>query len=199
MLLGVLNELLVHVVDDAVPLACLNAGGDEVVLADGLLELLEEHPVDLHPSFADGLFLDCGEDVPSGVSVGGGISDAFAAPFSSKPLGFRELQDLVVVELFLEVLAVGKEVEEFEGGLPGFLEVCLRFLVEELLAEVVLAGASALDLDEVGRREDRPEEAEVQDIGAVVSRGHHADGDADAGLAGPVGGGSWRSRGGCCW
>ena len=50
------------------------------------------------------------------------------------------------------------------------------------------ACATALDLDEVGRREDRPEHSEVENIGAIVTGGHHADGDADARLAGLVGG-----------
>ena len=51
----------------------------------------------------------------------------------------------------------------------------------------MLAGAAPLDLDEVSRREDRPEQAEVENVGAVVAGGHHADGDADARLAGLVG------------
>ena len=46
----------------------------------------------------------------------------------------------------------------------------------------------ALDLHKVRGREDGAKEAEVQDIGAVVTGGHHADGYADPRLAGPVGG-----------
>ena len=46
------------------------AVGDDVVLAHGVLELLEEHAVDLHPLVADGLFLDRGEDVRAEVLVG---------------------------------------------------------------------------------------------------------------------------------
>ena len=60
-------------------------------------------------------------------------------------------------------------------------------LVEELLEEVVLAGAAPLDLDEIGRRKNRAEQAEVEDVRAVVAGRHHADGDANAGLAGLVG------------
>jgi hypothetical protein len=52
----------------------------------------------------------------------------------------------------------------------------------------VLARAAPLDLDEVGGRKDRAHQAQVEDVGAVVAGGHHADGDADAGLAGLVGG-----------
>ena len=70
----------------------------------------------------------------------------------------------------------------------GSLHACLQAVVEELLAEVVLARAAAFDLDEVGRRKDRAEEAEVENVCAVVAGGHHADGHADAGLAGLVGG-----------
>ena len=94
---------------------------------------------------------------------------------------------LVVVEFFLEVFAVGEEVEELEGGLLGCLTLFLDAVVEELLTEVVLARAAAFDLDEVGGREDRAEEAEIQDVRAVVAGGHHADGHADPGLAGLVG------------
>ena len=102
--------------------------------------------------------------------------------------GRRELQHLVVVELLLEVLAVGEEVEELERGLLRVLHAVLEAVVEELLQEVVLAGAAPLDLDEVGRREDRAEQAEVEDVGAVVAGGHHADRHADPRLAGLVGG-----------
>ena len=70
----------------------------------------------------------------------------------------------------------------------GLLHAFLEAVVEELLEEVVLAGAASLDLDEVGGREDRAEEAEVEDVGAVVAGGHHADRHADARLAGLVGG-----------
>ena len=49
------------------------------------------------------------------------------------------------------------------------------------------ARAAPLDLHEIGGREDGAEQAEVQDVGAVVTRGHHAHRHADAGLARPVG------------
>src|ERR1035437_2936012 len=64
----------------------------------------------------------------------------------------------------------------------------LAAVVEEQLAKVVLAGAASLDLDEIGGRKDRTKETEVEDVGAVVAGGHHADRDADARLAGLVGG-----------
>ena len=68
------------------------------------------------------------------------------------------------------------------------MTLSLIAVVEELLAEIVLARAAPLDLDEIGRREDRAEQAEVQNVRAIVAGGHHADGDADARLAGLVGG-----------
>ena len=68
--LGLVEDFVVHVVDDAIPLAGLDAGGDEVVLAHRVLESLEEHAVDLHSLGADGLLLDRGEDVGAQVLVG---------------------------------------------------------------------------------------------------------------------------------
>ena len=38
-----------------------------------------------------------------------------------------------------------------------------------------------------GKRSVASKEAEVEDVGAIVTGGHHADGDADAGFAGLVG------------
>ena len=70
----------------------------------------------------------------------------------------------------------------------GCCDALLEVFVEELLAEVVLPRAAAFDLDEIGGREDRAEQAEIEDVRAIVAGGHHADGDADAGLAGLVGG-----------
>ena len=87
-------------------------------------------------------------------------------PYNSRGL---ELQDLVVVERLLEVFAVGEEVEELEGLLTGLLHPIPDRLVEELLTEVVLPGATPLDLDEVRRRENRAEEAKVEDVRAVVA------------------------------
>ena len=40
-------------------------------------------------------------------------------------------------------------------------------------------GTASLDLDEVGGREDGAEQSQVQNVGTVVPRGHHADRDAD--------------------
>lgn len=91
--------------------------------------------------------------------------------FAALALGRRELQHLVVVELFLEVFTVGEEVEQLEGGFDGLLHAFLDGVVEKHLAEVVLAGAATLDLDEVGGREDRAEETDVEDVGAVVAGG----------------------------
>ena len=160
------------------------------VLAHGVLEFLEEHPVDLHPLVADGLFLDRGEDVRAQVLVGAHHNHraCVTAVLGALALGSRELQHLVVVELLLEILAVGEEVEELVGGLLRLRDAILEAVIEKLFEEVVLARAAPLDLDEVGRREDRAEQAEVEDVRAVVAGGHHADRHADAGLAGLVSG-----------
>ena len=83
---------------------------------------------------------------------------------------------------------LAKKSKSLKAVFCGCCDAVLDAVVEELFAEVVLAGAAPLDLDEVGRREDRAEEAEVEDVRAVVAGGHHADGDADARLAGLVGG-----------
>ncbi|OQC04805.1 MAG: hypothetical protein BWX80_02323 [Candidatus Hydrogenedentes bacterium ADurb.Bin101] len=50
------------------------------------------------------------------------------------------------------------------------------------VAEGVLTRASALDLDEVGRGEDGAEQDNVEQVLAVVAGGHHAHGNANAGL-----------------
>ena len=86
---------------------------------------------------------------------------SLVAASSTFGFGFREFADLIVFKLFFEVFAVGEEVEELERSLLRFPNVLTDGLVEELLAEVVLPGAAAFDLNEVSRREDRAEEAEV--------------------------------------
>ena len=52
----------------------------------------------------------------------------------------------------------------------------------------MLAGAAPLDLDEVGRRENRSKQTEIEDVGAIVAGGHHANRHADTRLAGLVSG-----------
>ena len=59
-------------------------------------------------------------------------------------------------------------------------------VVGKLFREVMLAGTTSLDLDEIGGRENGAEQAEIEDVGAVVTGGHHAHRHADAGLAGAV-------------
>ena len=98
----------------------------------------------------------------------------------------RQFQHLVVVELGLEVCAVAEEVEQLERGLVRPGDRRLQVVVEHLVAEIVQARAAALDLHEVGRREDRPEQAQIQKVGTVVAGRHHADGHAHAGLACPI-------------
>ena len=62
-----------------------------------------------------------------------------------------------------------------------------RFVLQ-LFAKVVFAGATALDLHKLGRRKHRAHQRKVEQVGAVVTGGHHAHGDAHAGFAGLVGG-----------
>ena len=50
----------------------------------------------------------------------------------------------------------------------------------------MLSGAAPLDLDEIRRREYRPEQAQIENVGAVVASGHHADGHAYPRLTRPV-------------
>jgi len=190
-LLGLVEHLLVHDLKYAVPLAGFNGLSYLLVIAHGVLELIEEHPVNLHPGDADGLFLhradDIGAEVVEDADERCAVTLTGLACFCRLPrLG--QFDDLVVVILFLEVLAVGKEVEQLEGGLLGLLDPGLDLVVEELFKEVVLARAAPLYLDEVGGREYRAEQAEVQDVGAVVTGCHHADRDADPGLTGLVAG-----------
>ncbi len=109
-----------------------------------------------------------------------------AAVIAAFALGFGQLEHFVVVELLFEILAVGEEVEELEGGFDGLLHAFFNGVVEKQLAEVVPARATSLDLDEVGRRKNRPEQAEIENVRAVIAGGHHAHGDADARLAGFV-------------
>ncbi len=166
-------------------------GGDDVgVLAHGVFEAREEHAVDLHAVVADGLFLDAGQDVGAQVLVVAVVSHrtVIAAVVGALHSGARQLQHFVVIELGLEVFAVGKKVEQLEGGFLGPGDAGLDGVVEQLLAKVVLAGATALDLDEIGGREDGAKQAQVQDVGAVVAGGHHAHGHAHPRLAGLVGG-----------
>ena len=188
-LLRLVEDLAVHVVDHALPLASLDGGGDGIVDAHDVLELLEKHAIDLHALVADDLLLDHGEDVGAEVFVGAAHDHgAFSAAFLGV-LCFRrrELQHFVVVERFLEVFAVGEEVEELVRGLARVLHAVLEALVKELFQKVMLAGAAAFDLDEVGGLEDRAEQSEVEQVGAVVAGGHHADRHADPSLAGLVG------------
>ncbi len=183
------EDFAVHVVDDAIPLARLHCLGDEVVFPDRFLEAIEEHPVDLHAVETDGLYLDGGNDVVAEMLVAARARRrrvAGAAALATRR-GLRQGDDLIVIEFFLEVFAVGEEIEEFVRGLFGIPERGLQVLVEELVGEVVFPGAAPLDLDEVGGRKNGAEETEVENVRAVVAGGHHADGNADAGFAGFVG------------
>jgi hypothetical protein len=52
-------------------------------------------------------------------------------------------------------------------------------LVETLFEEALPARAAPLDLDEIGRREDRAHQRQVEKVRAVVAGGQHAQRDAD--------------------
>ncbi len=62
-LLGLVEDFVIDVVDDLVPFAFTDGGGDFRVSFYGFLELLEEHAVDLHALVADGLLFHGGDDV----------------------------------------------------------------------------------------------------------------------------------------
>jgi hypothetical protein len=102
-------------------------------------------------------------------------------------VGPRQFEHFVVVELLSKYSQLAKKSKSLKA-VSGLADARAEGVVEELLAEVMLARAAPLDLDEVGGREDGAEQAEVEDVGAVVAGGHHADGDADPRLAGLVGG-----------
>src|SRR5262249_23629175 len=74
----------------------------------------------------------------------------------------------VIVEFLLEVFAVSKEIEELEFLL--LFDVLLNltaFLLDE--SKRVFSGPATLDLDKVGRRENRPQQDNVEQILAIVS------------------------------
>ena len=100
--------------------------------------------------------------------------------------GSRKLDDFVIVELLFEVFAGCEEVEKLVSDLLTGFEVGFVGHVVKFFKKAVLARAASLDLNEVRGGKDGSEESEVEDVGAVVSGGHHADGHADAGLAGLV-------------
>ena len=131
-LFGLVEDFAVDVVDDPVPPSIRNGRRDGFVLPHGILEFLEEHPVDLHPLVADGFLHHSREDVAAQVLVGAGAS---RRPRNAAValLGRRQSQDFVVVELGLEVLAVAEEIEEFEGFLVRVGDGLLDLLVEKLL------------------------------------------------------------------
>lgn len=48
----------------------------------------------------------------------------------------------------------------------------------------MFAGATAFNLDKIGRRKDRPEQAKIEQIRAIVASGHHTDRDANTRFTG---------------
>src|SRR5690606_18849096 len=62
----------------------------------------------------------------------------------------------------------------------------LQIIVENIRSKVVQTRAAPLHLNELGGREDRTHETEVENVFAIVTGGHHAHGDTDARLAGAV-------------
>src|SRR5580704_343507 len=98
----------------------------------------------------------------------------------------RQMDYLVVVVFFLEIFAIREEIEELELFLLRLLYYFPKLRVEKLLAEIVFARTASLDLDKICWRKDRPEQAEVQNIRAIVAGCHHPDGDAYPCLACPI-------------
>ena len=188
-LLGLVENFLIHIVDGAIPLARLDSLGNEVVFAHLVGKAVEEHPVNPHPLGADLLLLNRREEVVPQVLVLANIYNrpwVVPVPITSiaQP---RQFQYFVVVELVLEVLAVAEEVEQLEGWSSlGRRRRLRRGPLIIWSREVVLSGAASLDLDEIRRREYRPEQAQVENVGAVVAGSHHADSYAYPRLARPV-------------
>ena len=186
--LWLVENFLIHIVDGAIPLAGLDSLGNEVVFAHLVGKAVEEHPVNPHPLGTDLLLLDRREEVVPQVLVLASIYNrpwVVPVPITSiaQP---RQFQYLVVVELVLEVLAVAKEVEQLEGGLLRVGDDVCGAVPYHLIEEVVLSGAASLDLDEIRRREYRPEQAQIENVGAVVAGSHHADSYAYPRLTRPV-------------
>ena len=123
-LLGLVENLAIDIVDDAIPLPGLDGFSDGFVLAHGVLKFLEEHAVDLHALEANGLLLDRGRGCPrrDARRCRRRLPDLVAVRLLGPlPLRRGELQHFIVVELLLEIFAVGKEIEELEGGLLRLL------------------------------------------------------------------------------
>jgi hypothetical protein len=85
--------------------------------------------------------------------------------YSSGSAGYGELDDLVIVEVLIKVLAVSEEVEELVCGLVSLLDVIFKGRIERVPEEIVLASASFFDLDEVCRRKDWTEQPRLSRSG----------------------------------
>src|SRR3990167_2749593 len=69
-LLGLVEDLTIDIVDDAIPLPDFDALGDEIVFPHGVFKPLEEHAVDFHAFSCDLLNTQRGDDVAAEVFVG---------------------------------------------------------------------------------------------------------------------------------
>ena len=134
-----------------------------VSFRDRILEFLKEHTVDLHALIP--MVSSLMEERISVAKMFIGAGDHGRGWYSthrrgSDLRGRGSFHHLVIIELLLKVFAVGEEVEELESGLLRLQDDSLRLFVKKLLEEVVLAGTTTFDLDEVGRREDRSKKSQ---------------------------------------
>ena len=71
--------------------------------------------------------------------VGPVVVRAVTVALGSRPWS-GQLEDFIVVELGLEVVAVAEEVEQLEGGFVRLGDTSLQVFVKQLVEEVMSAG-----------------------------------------------------------
>src|SRR6185437_13192540 len=149
-LLRFVENFAVDIVNDAIPLPGFHRFGDGSVSAHGVFETIEEHAINLHAVFGDRLLTHRGDDVRAEMRILTARWWWRVATVATLVFWPRKLQHLVVIELLLEVFAIGEEVEQLERGFVGMRDCHLYGVVEQLVQKAVLARASAFDLDEIG-------------------------------------------------
>src|SRR5258708_2814538 len=95
----------------------------------------------------------------------------------------RQTDHLIVVVTVLEIFTIREKIEELELFLLRLFNHLSQPWVKKLFAEIMLASTAPLDLYKVSGRENRPEQAKIKNIRAIVAGRHHADGDAHTCLA----------------
>ena len=162
-LVGFVKHLTVHVVDHFVPLASFNGLHNGGIFADDVFKFLVKHAVNTHAVQTNDFFFHGVDQVCATVLVGQtGFNGPFAtAAFITTLCGFGQFQNLVVLEFFFKVFAVGKKVEQFVRRFAcffaGLLNVFLQVGVKKLFRKIVFACTAPFDLNKVSGRENRPE------------------------------------------